>query len=93
MATNDLGISEEMAKVEAKWHDTGEVDQAYQRLFMSKCDAESACKKVIQHTEKQVDPFTPGYNFANPWNTKKENKGKKEPPPLPKKWGGEAFVA
>jgi hypothetical protein len=35
---------------------------------------------VIARTTSVTDPFTPGYPYQNQWYSKKENKGKKEPP-------------
>ena len=48
-----------------------------------KAKASHASEKIIEFTQKwppSGEPFLPSYNFANPWATKKDNKGKKERP-------------
>ena len=50
-------------------------------LFRDPMSASEAAAKVKAFTETWPDPFVPGFQWANPWAQKKENKGKKERPP------------
>ena len=47
-------------------------------LFQEPMPESKAVAKIKQFTQAWPDPFTPGYQFANPWLTKKENKSKKQ---------------
>ena len=40
--------------------------------------------QIIDFTLKYPDPFSEDYPYANPWLTKKDNKGKKDAPKMQK---------
>ena len=40
--------------------------------------------QIIDFTTKNPDPFSPEYPYANPWLTKKDNKGEKDAPKMQK---------
>ena len=47
-------------------------------LFQEPMKESEAAEKMKTFTETWPDPFSPAYNYVNPWATKKESKGKKE---------------
>ena len=46
--------------------------------------ASDAAGQIIAFTNSWPDPFHPTYPYANPWATKKDNKGKQDPPKVQK---------
>ena len=54
-------------------------------LWTDKAKASEASQQIIAFTNSIPDPLNPSFPYTNPWATKKENKGRKDAPPVPKK--------
>ena len=73
------GFTEEAAKDEIAF--LGGTEKA--PLYMSPMSASEAAVKIVGFTKTWADPFRPDFPYANPWATKKDNKGKKDRPAGP----------
>ena len=82
MADNDIGEIE-MSLAEIAFHKGNERPP----LFVKPMKASEACKQITDFTKTWPEPFAPSYAYANPWATKKDNKGKKDRPAGPMKPG------
>ena len=71
-------ISEEAVKDEIAFLKGSSTPTA---LYNKASTAKEAADQIKGFTESYPDPFAPGFNFINPWATKKENKNKKDRDP------------
>ena len=75
---SDMGIKPEMMPVELGYL---EGDAGKGPLYPGKATPVSqAADRICNFTRSWPDPFAPDFNYANPWLTKKDNKGKKDRP-------------
>ena len=77
------GVGAETIEAEIAFHKGNERPP----LFVKPMKASEACKQITDFTKTWPEPFAPSYAYANPWATKKDNKGKKDRPAGPMKPG------
>ena len=79
----DLGMTQEAASKEAKYLEGGEVPSP---VFPGKATSvQTSCQRIVACTGSVPEPFSANYQYANPWLTKKDNKGKKDRPGPPQR--------
>ena len=71
-------MSEKAIKKEHEWICQGKASGPNHEKMAK---ASESAEGIVSFTKATPDPFSPTYQFTNPWCNKKENKGKKDPPP------------